>query len=182
VALASVSSVARPVLLTDRRTDGRQLTTFAYFLLTQQCSWLSVTQQKQRKQTSCANIIINRLFNNSSTKSSIVALLEPKLILITITLWHNFITNTVSSKTLLCVCFAIVCQMHTLSNGFRRVGHKDWIFVTNLCEVKTVGLSRLTFQHGCSAYRVEFCRLSMKWQLCVWVWRQSGNEVILGTV
>jgi len=73
------------VLLTDRRTDRRQLTTFAYFLLTQQCSWLSVTQQKQ-KQTSCANIIINRLFNNSSTKSSRVALLEPKLILITITI------------------------------------------------------------------------------------------------
>ena len=34
----------------------------------------------------------------------------------------------------------------------------------------------------CFSPRVEFCRLSMKWQLCAWVWRRSGNEVILGTV
>ena len=30
--------------------------------------------------------------------------------------------------------------------------------------------------------QVKFCRLSMKWQLRVWVWRQSVNKVILGTV
>ena len=66
--------------------------------------------------------------------------------------------------TLLCVCFAILYQMHTFSDGFRirKVGHKDSNCARQQLEVKTVGLSRLTFQHGCSAYRVEFCRLSMK--------------------
>jgi len=45
----------------------------------------------QHNEIACANIIINGLFNNSSTKSSTVALLEPKLILITITI--NDITS-----------------------------------------------------------------------------------------
>jgi len=41
---------------------------------------------------------------------------------------------SVSSKTLLCVCFAFLYQMHTLSNGFRirKVGHKDSNYVFGL--------------------------------------------------
>ena len=35
---------------------------------------------------------------------------------------------------------------------------------------------------GCFSPRVELCRLSMIWQLCVWLWRQSGNKVTLGNV
>jgi len=44
----------------------------------------------QHTEIACVNIIINILFNNSSTISSRVAFLEPKLILITNTISHNF--------------------------------------------------------------------------------------------
>ena len=44
--------------------------------------------------TSSANVVINRLFNNSSTESSRVAFFKSKLILITIDVCHNFSKNS----------------------------------------------------------------------------------------